>query len=170
MWLRTPQGFLQVACQTNLDKIGLDAKRGGRQCHNEVLRQVFQAAPPRPVILEPQRPPRRPAPASPARFPPANLTDHFALFAPIVTPDKQALGVLEVFQDPTHDPRLYPAFLNYAFQMAGYASQYHHFINAAAGVRRRSGPSRRSKRSPGSSTARSTRPRWRTTSPTRAAS
>ena len=27
VWLRTPQGFLQVACQLNLDKIGLDSKR-----------------------------------------------------------------------------------------------------------------------------------------------
>ena len=133
VWLRTPQGFLQVACQTNLDKIGLDSKRGGRQCHNEVLRQVFQSAPPRPVILEPNG---RLAPGGgePGPVPPANLTDHFALFAPIVTSDKQALGVLEVFQNPTHDPRLYPAFLNYAFQMAGYASQYHHYITTRQGA------------------------------------
>jgi hypothetical protein len=132
VWLRTPQGFLQVACQLNLDKVGLDSKRGGRQCHNEILRQVFQAAPPRPVILEPNG---RLAPAGePGPVPPANLTDHFALFAPIVTADKQPLGVLEVFQEPTHDPRMYPAFLNYAFQMAGYASQYHHFISARSGT------------------------------------
>jgi hypothetical protein len=132
VWLRTPQGFLQVACQVNLDKIGLEAKRGGRQCHNEVLRQVFQAAPPRPVILEPNG---RLAPTGePGPVPPANLTDHFALFAPIVTADKQALGLLEVFQDSTHDPRMYPAFLNYAFQMAGYASQYHQFITARSGA------------------------------------
>lgn len=132
VWLRTPQGFLQIACQINLDKIGLESKRGGRQCHNEVLRQVFQAAPPRPVILEPNG---RLAGATgdPGQVPPANLTDHFALFAPIVAPDKQPLGVLEVFQNPTHDPRMYPAFLNYAFQMAGYASQYHQFITARSG-------------------------------------
>ncbi|MFO0823019.1 MAG: hypothetical protein U0792_07850 [Gemmataceae bacterium] len=132
VWLRTPQGFLQVACQLNLDKIGLDAKRGGRQCHNEVLRQVFQAAPPRPVLLEPNAR-LAPGPGEPGPVPPANLTDHFALFAPIVTPDKQSLGVLEVFQNPSHDPRMYPAFLNYAFQMAGYASQYHQFISARTG-------------------------------------
>ncbi|MBA4189739.1 MAG: hypothetical protein C0467_17270 [Planctomycetaceae bacterium] len=132
VWLRTPQGFLQVACQLNLDKIGLDAKRGGRQCHNEVLRQVFQAAPPRPVILEPNGR-LAPGPGESGPVPPANLTDHFALFAPIVTADKQSLGVLEVFQNPSHDPRMYPAFLNYAFQMAGYASQYHQFISARTG-------------------------------------
>lgn len=135
VWLRTPQGFLQLACQQNLDKVDLDGRRGARQCHNEVLRQVFQAAPPRPILLEPNgRMP--PGPGDPGPVPPANLTDHFALFAPIVSPDKQPIGILEIFQDATHDPRLYPTFLNYAYQMAGYASQYHNFSNvrAAAGV------------------------------------
>ncbi|MCI0699465.1 MAG: hypothetical protein L0241_00070 [Planctomycetia bacterium] len=135
VWLRTPQGFLQLACQENLDKVGLDTRRGSRQCHNEVLRQVFQSAPPRPVLLEPNGR-MAPGPGEPGPVPPANLTDHFALFAPIVTPEKQPFGVLEVFQAPTHDPRMYPTFLNYTFQMAGYASQYHQFSNArvAAGI------------------------------------
>ncbi len=130
IWLRTPQGFLQIACQVNLEKVGLEERRGGRQCHNEVLRQVFQAAPPRPIMLEPNG---RLAPnqnVEQGAVPAANLTDYFALFAPIVTPEKQAFGVLEVFQDATHDPRIFPTFLNYTFQMAGYASQYHQFSNA----------------------------------------
>ncbi len=134
VWLRTPQGFLQVACQINLDKVGLESKRGGRQCHNEVLRQVFQQpAPARPILLEPNARLAPVAGGEPGAVPPANLTDHFALFAPIIAADKQTLGILEVFQSPTHDPRLYPAFLNYAYQMAGYASQYNHFITARAG-------------------------------------
>lgn len=135
VWLRTPQGFLQLACQENLDKVGLDARRGARQCHNEVLRQVFQAAPPRPVLLEPNGR-LAPGPGEPGPVPAANLTDHFTLFAPIVSPDKQPLGLLEVFQDASHDPRMYPTYLNYTLQMAGYASQYHQFSNArvAAGV------------------------------------
>ncbi len=137
VWLRTPQGFLQLACQEGIDKIGLDARRGGRQCHNEILRQVFQTAPPRPLLLEPNGRMNAPvAPGETAAVPAANLTDHFALFAPILAPDKQALGILEVFQDANHDPRMYPTYLNYAFQMAGYASQYHNFsaVRAAAGV------------------------------------
>jgi hypothetical protein len=134
VWLRTPQGFLQIACQINLEKVGMENRRGGRQCHNEVLRQVFQAAPPRPIMLEPNGriAPNQGAPPEGGAVPAANLTDYFALFAPIVTPEKQALGVLEIFQDPTLDARLYPTFLNYAFQMAGYASQYHQFTNARA--------------------------------------
>ncbi len=134
VWLRTPQGFLQVACQLNLEKVGLDAKRGGRQCHNEVLRQVFQAQPLRPVMIEPQG--QVSGLAEPGPVPARNLTDYFTLFAPIVQADKSALGLLEIFQESTHDPRMYPTFLNYAVQMAGYASQYHTFANTrqAAGL------------------------------------
>ena len=98
---------------------------------------MFQFAPPRPVLLEPNGR-MAPGPGEPGPVPPANLTDHFTLFAPIVTPDKQPLGILEVFQNATHDPRMFPTFLNYTLQMAGYASQYHSFSNArvAAGVER----------------------------------
>jgi len=126
VWLRTPQGFLQIACQVNLDKIGLDDKRGGRQCHNEILRQVFQSNPPRPLIVEPQGRLTGVA-AEPGAVPAANLTDHYALFAPIVQADKTLLGLLEVFHDAGLDARLYQTFLQYAVQMAGYASQYHSF-------------------------------------------
>lgn len=126
IWLRTPQGFLQVAAQQNLDKMGLDDKRGGRQCHNEVLRQIFQAAPPRPVLIEPQGRLGN-GPVEPGGVPAANLTDYYALFAPIVGPEKQSLGLLEVFQESNHDPRMYQTYLQYTLQMAGYASQYHSF-------------------------------------------
>jgi hypothetical protein len=130
VWLRTPQGFLQIACQQNLDAVGLDSKRGGRQCHNEVLRQIFQANPARPIMVEPQG--RLSGLGEPGPVPAANLTEHYALFAPIVNAEKQSLGLLEVFQDATHDGRMYQTFLNFAVQMAGYASQYHQFSNARA--------------------------------------
>jgi hypothetical protein len=134
VWLRTPQGFLQIACQVNLDKVGLDAKRGGRQCHNEMLRHVFQAQPPRPIMVQPQE--LLSGLAEPGPVPARNLTDFFTLFAPIVNQEKQPLGLLEIFQDANHDPRAYPTFLNYAVQMAGYASQYHGFTGTrqAAGL------------------------------------
>ena len=127
VWLRTPQGFLQLAAQQNLEKLGLDDRRGGRQCHNEVLRQVFQATPPRPMLLEPQGRLNPNAPIEPGGVPAANLTDYYAIFAPIVGPEKTSMGLLEVFQESTLDPRLYQTYVQYAFQMAGYASQYHAF-------------------------------------------
>ncbi len=129
VWLRTPQGFLQIACQVNLDKVGLDSKRGGRPCHNEILRQVFQSQPARPVMVEPQGRLQGMS-AEPGAVPPANLTDYYALFAPIIQPDKTALGLLEVFHEPSLDARAYQTFLQYTVQMAGYASQYHAFSNA----------------------------------------
>lgn len=134
VWLRTPQGFLQIACQLNLDKVGLDEKRGGRQCHNEMLRHVFQAQPPRPVMVQPQE--LLTGLAEPGPVPARNLTDYFTLFAPIVNNDKQPMGLLEIFQAANHDPRAYPTFLNYAVQMAGYASLYHAASNSrqAAGL------------------------------------
>lgn len=141
VWLRTPQGFLQIACQVNLDGVGLENRRGGRQCHNELLRRVFTTQPPRPIMLAPNdrldpgatpAGPPDPTGAGNAAVPAANLTDYVALFAPIVTPDRQPFGVLELFQEPKHDPRLYQMFLNYAFQMAGYASQYHQFTSTRA--------------------------------------
>lgn len=127
IWLRTPQGFLQIACQVNLDKVGLDGKRGGRQCHNEMLRHVFQAQPPRPIMVQPQE--LLSGLAEPGPVPARNLTDYFTLFAPIVNQAKEPLGLLEIFQEANHDPRAYPTFLNYAVQMAGYASQYNTFSN-----------------------------------------
>ena len=131
IWLRTPQGFLQIACQVNLEQVGLDAKRGGRQCHNEILRQVFQSTPVRPIMLEPQGR-LTGMTAEPGAVPAANLTDYWTLFAPIAGPekDKPPLGLLEVFQGGEHDPRLYPTFLNYSYQMAGYAAQYHQYSNS----------------------------------------
>ena len=126
VWLRTPQGFLQISCQQGIEKVGLDDKRGARPCHNEILRQVFQAQPVRPVIIEPQG--RLTGVSSePGAVPAANLTDFYAMFAPIVQPDKSPLGLLEIFHDATHDPRLYQTFLQYIVQMAGYAGQYHAF-------------------------------------------
>jgi len=132
IWLRTPQGFLQIACQINLEVIGLDDKRGGRPCHNEILRQVFQAQPMRPAMIEPQGR-LTIAGVEPGSVPAANLTDYYALFAPIVQADKSPLGLLEVFHEPSLDPRLYQVFLQYIVQMAGYASQYHSFAGNRQG-------------------------------------
>jgi hypothetical protein len=134
VWLRTPQGFLQIACQVNLDAIGLDNKRGGRPCHNEILRQVFQSQPIRPLMIEPQGR-LTGVNAEPGAVPAANLTDYYALFAPIIQSDKAPLGLLEIFHEPALEARTYQTFLQYTVQMAGYASQYHAF----AGNRQSSG-------------------------------
>ena len=118
VWLRTPQGFLQLQTQANLDHVGLDKHKNARQCHNELLRQAFQTA--RPMVLEPFGH----TPMMDGGTPAGNLTDYFCHIAPILVEDKQAIGLLEIWQSPSFDARMQRVFLNYIIQMAGYASNY----------------------------------------------
>lgn len=119
VWIRTPQGFLQLQCQLNLDKVGLDKHRLGRQAHNELLRQTFQSS--KPAMLEPMA---RLGGMGEAGPPAANLTEYLCLLAPILVDDQKAVGLLEIWQEPAWDPRVHPTHLNYTVQMAGYASNY----------------------------------------------
>jgi hypothetical protein len=118
VWLKTPQGFLQIQTQIHLDKVGLDEKKGGRQTHNELLRRAFQSN--RPLMLEPFG--RLGTDEGPLA---ANLTEYLVMLAPILAEDGTALGLLEVWQEPYIDPRIHPTFMSYVVQMAGYASNYH---------------------------------------------
>ncbi len=116
IWLRTPQGFLQLQCQTNLDGVGLDKHKNGRQSHNELLRQAFQMS--RPILLEPY------GTTGIQEGPPAgNPTEYVNLLAPIQM-EKEVAGIVEVWQEPRWDARVQRTCLNYCIQMAGYASNY----------------------------------------------
>jgi hypothetical protein len=117
VWLRTPQGFLQLQCQVNIDKVGLDEKKGGRQTHNELLRRAFQSN--RPMMLEPYG--RVGGDDGPLA---ANMTEFLVILAPIMMDDGQSIGLLEVWQEPYVDTRIHPTFMNYVVQMGGYASNY----------------------------------------------
>lgn len=116
VWLRTPQGFLQLQCQANIDFVGLDRQKGGRQVHNELLRQAFQMG--RPMMLEPYG-----QSAVVEGVPAGNPTDFFCLLAPIHL-EKECAGLVEVWSETRHDPRMQKTFSNYLVQMAGYAAQY----------------------------------------------
>jgi hypothetical protein len=117
VWLRTPQGFLQLQCQTNVEQVGLDAQRGGRQAHNELLRQAFQTG--RPMLLEPY------SNTGIAEGAPAgNPTGYVCLLAPVMLDEKNAIGLVEIWQEPRWDARAQRTFLNYLVQMAGYAGNY----------------------------------------------
>lgn len=119
VWIRTPQGFLQLQHQHRLDDVGLDRQQGGRQAHNELLRQGFQTA--RPMLLGPGE---RTGIVEQGGVG-ANPTEYICLVAPILSEDGQkAVGILEVWQDPRWDARVQRTFLNYLIQMAGYASNY----------------------------------------------
>src|SRR4051812_33536203 len=40
VWIRTPQGNLQLQCQINLKELGLDRAADSRPMHDELLRQA----------------------------------------------------------------------------------------------------------------------------------
>jgi hypothetical protein len=116
IWLRTPQGFLQLQCQYNLEQVGLDKHKGGRQSHNELLRQAFQMA--KPMLLEPYG-----TTGIHEGLPAGNPTEYVVLIAPIMM-EKEVVGLVEVWQEPRWDARVQRTCLNYLVQMAGYAANY----------------------------------------------
>lgn len=116
IWLRTPQGFLQLQCQTNLEAVNLDKHKGGRQSHNELLRQAFQMA--KPMLLEPY------GTTGIQEGPPAGNPTEFVVHIAPIQMEKETVGLVEVWQDPRWDARIQRTCLGYLVQMAGYASGY----------------------------------------------
>src|SRR5258708_32674339 len=69
VWVRTPQGHLQLQHQINIRQVGLDQEQT-RQSHDELLRQAFQQA--RPLHVPPHSSTGQPS--QPGAPPPANAT------------------------------------------------------------------------------------------------
>jgi hypothetical protein len=116
VWLRTPQGFLQLQCQLNIENVGLDRHKNGRQSHNELLRQAFQMS--RPMLLEPYG-----TSGILEGLPAGNPTEFFCLLVPVQM-EKECAGILELWIEPRYNVQMQRTFLNYLVQMAGYAAQY----------------------------------------------
>ncbi|MCX7702066.1 MAG: hypothetical protein N2039_14410, partial [Gemmataceae bacterium] len=117
IWIKNVQGFLQLQCQVNIEHVGLDKHKNGRQSHNELLRQAFQTA--KPILLEPFG-----STGILEGIPAGNPTDYVVLLAPILLDEKTPVGLVEVWQEPRWDARVKRLHLNYLVQMAGYASNY----------------------------------------------
>lgn len=116
IWMRTPQGFLQLQCQYNLDNVGLDRHKGGRQSHNELLRQAFTLS--KPMLLGPFET------TGIHEGPPAgNPTEFVNLMAPVQV-EKDVVGLVEVWHQAHLDARVQRTCLNYLVQMAGYAAAF----------------------------------------------
>lgn len=116
VWLRTPQGHLQLQHQINFAEIGLDRIENGQASHGELLRQTVQQARPRLI-------PPRSGPGGDGNAAGANLSSYCVLIAPIVI-DKQVAGLLEVWQEPDRPPEAMRGFLRFLSDMTDYASRY----------------------------------------------
>jgi hypothetical protein len=117
VWVRNPQGHLQLQYQINMREVGLD-KEESRQSHDELLRQTVMSG--RPII----QPPHSSSGAGEnGQAAPGNPTDFVILLAPILI-DKQAAGLVEVWQDRRHNPDAMPGFLQFLVRMATLAAVY----------------------------------------------
>jgi hypothetical protein len=118
VWVRNPQGHLQVQYQINARQVGVDATDEARLSHGELLRQASQLA--RPMLLRPHSGTDVPDESGTAA---ANPTAYMILLVPILV-DKVVIGLVEIFQDPNRNPEAQRGFLQFLVRMAELASTY----------------------------------------------
>ncbi len=118
VWVRTPQGHLQLQYQVGVQQVGLDRSDTDRQTHDELLRLTAQTA--RPQMVPPHS---GTGPTEDGKAAPGNPTDYVILMAPILV-DKQVAGLVEVFQDADRNPQAQQGFLQFIVRMAELASSY----------------------------------------------
>ncbi|HEX5270649.1 MAG TPA: hypothetical protein VFW33_09195, partial [Gemmataceae bacterium] len=118
VWMRTPQGNLQLQYQVNLQNLGLNRSEEAQQAHQELLRLAFQQ--PRPLHLPPQSFAGQPEGGQVA---PGNPTDCLLLLVPIQV-ENQVDGLLEVWQSPDRNPAAVNGFLQFMTEMCQLASRY----------------------------------------------
>jgi hypothetical protein len=118
VWIRTPQGHLQLQYQVNMRQVGIDKSESDRQMHDELLRMCAQMA--RPQMVPPHS---GTGPIEEGKTAPGNPTDYVILIAPILV-DKQVAGMVEVWQDADRNPNAQQGFLQFLTRMAELASSY----------------------------------------------
>jgi hypothetical protein len=119
IWIRRPQGHLQLQYQINMAQVGLDKSESGRQMHDELLRQGLIEAKPG------HFPPHSSAGTAQGDAPLAgNPTDLSILLAPILNENQQVGGFIEVWQNPDRHPKAFRGFSQFLLRMAQLASRY----------------------------------------------
>ena len=118
VWLRTQQGNLQLQYQQNMRQVGLDSTENSRQMHDELLRNAVMKG--QPISFPPHSGMGTPDGGGVAA---ANPTPYVILMAPILY-DKQVVGLVEVWQEPSRGPDAQRGFLQFMVRMAQLASGY----------------------------------------------
>ena len=119
VWLRTPQGNLQLQYQINMRQVGLDQNENVRAQMGELLRQAATKG--QPALVAPHSSVGEPEAGS--NVAPGNATDFVVLLAPIMV-DKTTAGLVQVWQDPNRPADAQRGFLQFLIKMAGFASGY----------------------------------------------
>jgi hypothetical protein len=118
VWVKTPQGNLQIQYQINMRQVGLDRAETTRAQHDELLRQITAKA--QPGMIMPHSSTGEPVDGRPS---PGNPTDFVILVAPILY-DKQLAGLVEIWQDPNRGPDAQRGFLQFIVRMSSLAAGY----------------------------------------------
>lgn len=118
VWIRTPQGNLQLQCQINLRDVGLDRSPDSKPMHDELLRQAALQA--KGGIVQPHFSHNFGAPSDQVA---GNPTDLFIILVPILQ-EKLVIGLVETWIDPSRDPKLLQNLHQFLVRMASFISLY----------------------------------------------
>src|SRR5262245_29007488 len=117
VWLRTPQGHLQLQHQINLQQVGLQ-QDNARESHDELIRQAVQQG--RPLHVPPHSSAGQAQGGNPA---PGNPTPYDILLVPIIV-EQAIAGLVEIWQQPGRNPQAIPGFLQFLGRLAHLSSIY----------------------------------------------
>lgn len=117
IWLKTPNGHLQLQYQVNLQGVGLDQDEFVKQSHYEVLRRAMNQS--KPMLIAPNSGPGLESEG----INPPNPMPFLLVLAPIVV-EAETLGLVEVFQDGTRRASAQQGYLTFLTRMAGEVSKY----------------------------------------------
>jgi hypothetical protein len=117
VWVRTPQGHLQLQHQINLQQVGLQ-QENVRQSHDELLRQAVTQG--RPLHVPPHSSVGQ---AQGNQAASGNPTPYDILLVPIIV-EQNISGLVEVWQQPGRNPQAIPGFLQFLGRLAHLASIY----------------------------------------------
>jgi hypothetical protein len=117
LWMRTPQGNLQLQYQLNLQAIGLDASPQVRQQHDELLRFAVRHA--KPLVVPPQAGPGDESSGEQI----TNPTNFVIVLAPILV-SGQVVGIVEVFQDGHRRSAAQPGYARFLSRIADEAAKF----------------------------------------------
>ncbi len=117
IWTRTPQGNLQLQCQINLREVGLERTPEGRPMHDELLRQAVTQG--KGGIVKPHFSHAFSGPDQVA----GNATDFTIILVPILQ-EKQVIGLVELWQDPSRNASALQNLHQFLIRMAGFISLF----------------------------------------------
>ncbi len=119
VWVKTPQGNLQLQCQINLREVGLDQNPDSKPMHDELLRQAAMQA--KGGIVRPRFSHNFGTATDQIA---GNPTDFVILLVPILQ-EKAVIGLVEVWQQPNRDPNTLQNLFQFLMRMAAFVAIFH---------------------------------------------